>query len=87
MIYAERETLQFIDEMLGELKPVLRQAFTMTYCDDLSGPEASARLGVSCGTFKGRLFHARRKLLDRTERALVTPIRRNACFLVRIMET
>ena len=76
MIHAERETLQFIDEMLGKLKPVLRQAFTMTYYDDLSGAEASARLGVSSGTFKARLFHARRKLLDRTERALLTPIRR-----------
>ena len=76
MIHAERETLQFIDEMLGKLKPVLRQAFTMTYYDDFSGAEASASLGVSCGTFKARLFHARRKLLDRTERALLTPIRR-----------
>ncbi len=76
MIHAERETLQFIDEKLGELKPVLRQAFTMTYYHDLSGAEACAMLGVSSGTFKARLFHARRKLLDRTERAIVTPIRR-----------
>jgi RNA polymerase sigma-70 factor (ECF subfamily) len=76
MIHAERETLQFIDEKLGQLTPVLRQAFTMAYFDDLSGAEASARLGVSSGAFKARLFHARRKLLDRTERALVTPIRR-----------
>ena len=76
MIHAERETLQFIDEKLGELKPVLRQAFTMTYYNDLSGAEACAMLGVSSGTFKARLFHARRKLLHRTERALVTPIRR-----------
>ena len=76
MIHAERETLQFIGEKLGELTPVLRQAFTMAYFDDLSGAEASARLGVSSGAFKARLFHAKRKLLDRTERALVTPIRR-----------
>jgi len=76
MIHAEREALQLIDEKLGKLKPVLRQAFTMTYYDDLSGAEACAILGVSSGTFKGRLFHARRKLLNRTERALVTPIRR-----------
>jgi RNA polymerase sigma-70 factor (ECF subfamily) len=74
MIHAERETLQFIDEKLGNLKPALRQAFTMTYYDDLSAAEACAKLGVSYGTFKARLFHARRKLLDRTDRALVTPI-------------
>jgi len=76
MIHAERETLQFIDEKVTKLKPVLRQAFTMTYYDDLSGAEACVMLGVSSGTFKARLFHARQKLLDGTERALVTPIRR-----------
>ncbi len=76
MIHAERETLQFINNKLRKLKPVLRQAFTMTHYDDLSGAEACAMLGVSYGTFKARLFHARRKLLERTERALVTPIRR-----------
>jgi RNA polymerase sigma-70 factor, ECF subfamily len=74
MVHAERETLQFIDEKLGELKPVLRQAFTMTYFDELSGPEASAMLGVSSGTFKARLFRAKRQIFDRTERALVAPI-------------
>ena len=76
MIHAERETLQFIDEKLGELKPALREAFTMTYFDDLSGAEACAVVGVSPGTLKARIFRARRKLLDRTERALVTPIRK-----------
>ena len=76
MIHAERETLQFIDEKVARLKPVLRQAFTMAYYDDLSGAEACVMLGVSSGTFKARLFHARQKLLDGTERALVTPIRR-----------
>jgi len=76
MIHAERETLEFIDEKLGKLRPVLRQAFTLTYYQDLSGPEACAILGVSSGTFKARLFHARKKLVDRTERALLTPIRR-----------
>jgi len=74
MIHAERETLQFIDEKLGKLKPVLRQAFTMTYYDELSGPEACAVLGVSVGTFKARLFRARRQILDQTERTLVAPI-------------
>src|SRR6185437_5203430 len=42
MIHAERETLQFIDEKLEKLKPVLRQAFTMTYYDEFSGTEACA---------------------------------------------
>src|SRR3984893_9006261 len=42
MVHAERETLQFIDGILGKMKPVLRQALTMTYFDELSGPEACA---------------------------------------------
>jgi len=75
MIHAERETLQYIDEKLGEMKPVLREAFTMTYYGDLTGAEACAVQGVSSGTFKARIFRARRQLMARTERALVTPIR------------
>jgi RNA polymerase sigma-70 factor, ECF subfamily len=74
MVHAKRESLQFIDGILGKMKPVLRQAFTMTYYDELSGPEACAALGVSAGTFKARLFRARRQVLDQKERALVGPI-------------
>jgi RNA polymerase sigma-70 factor (ECF subfamily) len=73
MVHAKRETLQLIDGFLGKMKPVLRQAFTMTYRDELSGPEACALLGVSAGTFKARLFRAKRQVFDQTERALVAP--------------
>jgi RNA polymerase sigma-70 factor, ECF subfamily len=73
MVHAERETFQFIDGILGKMKPVLRQAFTMTYYDELSGPEACAVLGVSAGTFKARLFRAKRQVFDQTERVLVAP--------------
>jgi RNA polymerase sigma-70 factor (ECF subfamily) len=74
MVHSERETFQLIDGILGKMKPVLRQAFTMTYYDELSGPEACAVLGVSAGTFKARLFRARRQVLEQTQRALVAPI-------------
>ena len=76
MVHAERETLQFIDGILGKIKPLLRQAFTMTYFDELSGAEACAMLGVSAGTFKARLFRARRELLKQAQRTLVAPVRR-----------
>src|SRR5260370_26974074 len=44
MVYAERETFEFINAVLGKMKPALRQALTMTYYDELSGPQASALL-------------------------------------------
>ena len=74
MIHAERETLEFIDGKLGKLKPLLRQAFTMAYLDELSGSEACAMLGVSAGIFKARLFRAKRKVFNQTDRDLVAPI-------------
>lgn len=80
MEYAEQETSQFIDGLLGKMKPVLRQAFTMTYYDELSGREACAILGVSSGTFKARLFRARRHLLNQVQRALASPLRRAIPF-------
>jgi RNA polymerase sigma-70 factor, ECF subfamily len=76
MVYAERETFEFIDAVLGKMKPALRQALTMTYYDELSGPEACALLGLSAGTFKARLFRAKRQLLNQAQRALVAPVRR-----------
>src|SRR5260370_39540373 len=51
MVYAERETVQFINDALGRLRPALRRALTMTYYDELSGPRAYALLRVSAGTF------------------------------------
>jgi RNA polymerase sigma factor (sigma-70 family) len=67
--HAEQETFDLINKILGKMKPTLRQAFTMTYFDELSGPEASAQLGISSATFKARLFRARREVLGRAPRA------------------
>jgi RNA polymerase sigma-70 factor (ECF subfamily) len=84
--YAERETLDFINGILGEMKPKLRQALTMTYFDELSGQEACALLGLSAGTFKARLLRARRELLNQAQRALLAPIHRTTPSGVRILE-
>jgi RNA polymerase sigma-70 factor (ECF subfamily) len=75
MVYAERETFQFINEALGKMKPALRQAFTVTYFDEMSGPEARALLGVSTAAFKSRLLRARRQLLNQVQRIRVARIR------------
>jgi RNA polymerase sigma-70 factor (ECF subfamily) len=77
MVHAERETFECINGILAKMKPALRQAFTMTHYDELSGPEASALLGVSAGTFKARLFRARRQLSNQTQQALEIPIRKS----------
>jgi RNA polymerase sigma-70 factor (ECF subfamily) len=68
--HAEQETFDLINGILGKMKPILRQALTMTYFDELSGSEACVLLGISCTTFKARLFRAKRELLDQAQRAL-----------------
>jgi RNA polymerase sigma-70 factor, ECF subfamily len=78
MVCAEGETFQLIDVLLGKMSPVLRQSFTMTYYDEMSSREACGLLGVSIGTFKSRVFRARRHLMTLAQRSLVAPIRRAA---------
>jgi RNA polymerase sigma-70 factor, ECF subfamily len=78
MAYAENETNQLINKVLEKMKPALRGAFTMTYYDELSCREACALLGVSTGTFKARVFRARRQLLNQMQRALKAAIRKRA---------
>jgi len=77
-IRAKRELVELLNKLLEKMAPSLRQAFTVTYYDELSGPEACARLGISAGTFKARLFRARRHLLTQAKRARAVSIRRAA---------
>jgi RNA polymerase sigma-70 factor, ECF subfamily len=72
----EQETLQLIDERLGRLKPLLRQAFIMIHFEELSIPEACELLDVPSSTFKTRLLRARRELARKVSRVMVAPIRR-----------
>jgi RNA polymerase sigma-70 factor, ECF subfamily len=76
MACAEGETVQLIDVLLGKMSPALRQSFTMTYYDELTSREACTLLGVSIGTFKSRVFRARRHLMHLAQRSLVAPIHR-----------
>jgi RNA polymerase sigma-70 factor, ECF subfamily len=78
MACAEGETVQLIDVLLGRMSPVLRQSFRMIYYDEMSSREACNLLGVSIGTFKSRVFRARRHLMNLAQRSLVAPIRRAA---------
>jgi RNA polymerase sigma-70 factor, ECF subfamily len=76
MVYAESETFQWIEVRLGTMSPLLRQALTMTYYDELSNEEAGALLGVTTGTFKSRLLRARRQLTHQARRSAFAPIRK-----------
>ncbi len=71
--HAEQETFDFINGILGKMRPVLREAITVTYFDELSGSEACAFLGVSPSTFKSRLSRARQGLLNHAQRAFPAP--------------
>jgi RNA polymerase sigma-70 factor, ECF subfamily len=74
--HGEQETLQLINERLGKMNPLLRQAFSMIYFDDLSVREACALLGVPSSTFKARLSRARRQLARQVPRVMVAPVHR-----------
>jgi RNA polymerase sigma-70 factor (ECF subfamily) len=75
MVFAEKETFQWIDVLLGKMSPLLRQAFTLTYYEEMPNEEAGALLGVTTGTFKSRVFRARQDLMNQAKRAFVAPIR------------
>jgi RNA polymerase sigma-70 factor (ECF subfamily) len=76
--FAREERFELIDRVIAKMKPALRQAFTMTYYDELSTREACAVLGISPGTFKARLFRARQQLFRQLKRELVPRVRRMA---------
>jgi len=63
--YASKEALEKIDARLATMRPALRQAFVMTYYGELSREEACHLLGIPLGTFKARLFRARRQVANR----------------------
>jgi RNA polymerase sigma-70 factor, ECF subfamily len=74
--HGEQETLQLINQRLGNMQPLLRQAFRMIHFEELSIREASTLLGVPSSTFKARLLRARRQLAQRVPRVMVAPISR-----------
>ncbi len=75
MIHSDHEILQLVEEILGKMKPALRQAFRMSYFDELSGSEACAVLRVPAETFKARLFRAKRQVFEQAKRSVVVPVR------------
>jgi len=62
-ICARNETLQLLNRLVERMRQPLRQAFTMVYYDQLTNQEGAALLGISVGTFKSRVYHARQHLM------------------------
>jgi RNA polymerase sigma-70 factor (ECF subfamily) len=71
MCWAKTEALGVIHEVSAQLKPRLREAFSMFYGNDMTVREARDVLGVSTAIFKARLFRARRQVISEAKRALV----------------
>jgi RNA polymerase sigma-70 factor (ECF subfamily) len=78
MVSTQAEKVRWIDRRLAEMKPALRQAFTLVYYDEFSVKEACSLLGVPATTFKARLFHARRLLIRDTRHSHRSPFRSTA---------
>ena len=70
-ICANGEAVGLIEELTAQLRPQLRQAFSMYYEKEMSVHEASLAAGLSTSTFKARLFRARHQVISRAKRALV----------------
>jgi RNA polymerase sigma-70 factor (ECF subfamily) len=61
-LYTAIEVKAIVEKHVRRLPPTLAAAFRLGAIDGLSAAEASRALGVSVGTFKSRIFRARRKL-------------------------
>jgi len=60
--YSQKEEARILSAAMGRLRPGMRTAIQLKELGELSNREAAARLGVSAGAVKARVFHARRKL-------------------------
>ena len=78
LAYSRAESFESLNALLDKMNPLLREALTMTYYHERSIGEASSALGIPAGTYKARLFRAKRHLKDQAQRSLVATIRRAA---------
>ena len=60
--YLQTEKTQILSAAMRKLRPGVRKAVELRELGELSNRDTAARMGVSIGTVKARVFHARRKL-------------------------
>jgi RNA polymerase sigma-70 factor, ECF subfamily len=68
--YAQTEKLELVDNLLHQVSPALRQAFTMAYRDGFAAREVGDLLSLPTGTVKARLFRAKQIVKRRALRSL-----------------
>ena len=78
----QREQAEILFKAMRQLRPGVRKAIELRELRELSNQDTAARLGVSIGTVKARVFHARRKLA----KALTRHLRRHR-ICARALET
>jgi RNA polymerase sigma factor (sigma-70 family) len=60
--YLQTEKTQSLSAAMRQLRPGMREAIELRELGELSNRDTAAQMGVSIGTVKARVFHARRKL-------------------------
>lgn len=60
--YLQTEKTQSLSAAMRQLRPGMRKAIELRGLGELSNRDTAAHMGVSIGTVKARVFHARRKL-------------------------
>src|SRR5580700_1597387 len=60
--YLQTEKSQMLSAAMRQLRPGMRKAIELRELGELSNRDTAAHLGVSIGSVKARVFHARRKL-------------------------
>ena len=73
--YSRAESHELLKALLDHMNPLLREALTMTYYHELTTAEASSVLGIPLGTYKARVFRARRLLEERASKLAQAPAR------------
>ncbi len=60
--YLQTEKTQMLSAAMRQLRPGMRKAIELRELGELSNRNTAAHMGLSIGTVKARVFHARRKL-------------------------
>lgn len=68
LAYSRAESFAFLDALISEMNPLLRQAVKIAYYDELSSPKASSALAIPLSRYKARLFRGTRLLQNRARR-------------------